>query len=137
MKDLANIVAPIHKVTNKTGSRKSEFFWAEEQQLAFEKFKQILTTPPLFLNFPDNSTPFILSTDASKVRVGGVLKVNYCLSRLLSETESRYSTTEREALAIMWCLDKLRYHMGDSLVTIESDHALGQYQVHVNDLTPS
>lgn len=130
VKDFANIAAPIHKVTNKTGSRKSEFFWAEEQQLAFEKFKEILTTPPLFLNFPEISTPFILSTDASKVRVGGVLKqmvngvlkVNYYLSRLLSETESRYSTTEREALAIMWCLDKLRYYMGDSLVTIETDH---------------
>ena len=130
VKDFANIAAPIHKVTNKTGSRKSEFFWAAEQQLAFEKFKQILTTPPLFLNFPDKTTSFILSTDASKVRVGGVLKqmvnghlkINYYLSRLLSQTESRYSTTEREALAIMWCLDKLRYYIGDSLVTIETDH---------------
>jgi hypothetical protein len=98
--------------------------------LAFEKFKQILTTPPLFLNFPDRSTPFIHSTDASKVRVGGVLKqvvngdlkVNYYLSRLLSQTETRYSTTDREALAIMWCLDKLRYYIGDSLVTIDTDH---------------
>lgn len=130
VRDFAKIAAPIHKVTNKIGSKKGEFYWDEEQQLAFEKFKQILTTPPLFLNFPDKSTPFILSTDASKVRVGGVLKqlvngdlkVNYYLSRLLSQTESRYSTTEREALAIMWCLDKLRYYIGDSLITIETDH---------------
>ncbi|CAF2118563.1 unnamed protein product [Rotaria magnacalcarata] len=130
IKNFAKIAAPIHKVTNKPGPKKREFYWAEEQQLAFDKFKQILTTPPLFLNFPDKSTPFILSTDTSKVRVGGVLKqvvngnlkVNYYLSRLLSQTESRCSTTEREALAVMWCLDKLRYYIGDSSVTINTDH---------------
>ncbi|CAF4263328.1 unnamed protein product [Rotaria magnacalcarata] len=130
IKDFAKIAAPIHKVTNKPGPKKREFYLAEEQQLAFDKFKQILTTPPLFLNFPDKSTPFILSTDTSKVRVGGVLKqvvngnlkVNYYLSRLLSQTESRCSTTECEALAVMWCLDKLRYYIGDSSVTINTDH---------------
>ena len=128
--DFAAIAAPLHKVTNKTRTKRHEFYWHEEQQAAFEHFKKILTTSPLFLHFPDPSLPFILSTDASLTRIAGVLKQNtssglkicYYKSRLLSDTERRYSTTEREALAICWCLEELRPWIGTSLILIETDH---------------
>jgi len=130
IKDFAKIAAPIHKVTNKTRTKRNDFFWAEEQQAAFDRFKTILTSAPLFLNFPDRSVPFILSTDASDVRVAGVLKqktsnglkVCYYKSRLLSDTEKRYSRTEREALAIYWCLTELRNYIADTSIIIETDH---------------
>ena len=88
----------MHKVTNKTRTKRHEFYWHAEQQEAFEHFKMILTTSPLFLHFPDPSAPFILSTDASLTRIAGVLKqqtssglkVCYYKSRLLSDTEWRY-----------------------------------------------
>ena len=106
--DFARIAASLHKVTNKTRTKRHEFYWHAEQQEAFEHIKMILTTSPLFLHFPDPSVPFILSTDASLTRIVGVLKqqassglkVCYYKSRLLSDTERRYSATEREALAI-------------------------------------
>ncbi|CAF1480231.1 unnamed protein product [Adineta ricciae] len=128
--DFARIAAPLHKVTNKTRTKRHEFYWHAEQQLAFDQFKQILTSAPLFLHFPDPSLPFILSTDASLMRIAGVLKqdtpsglkICYYKSRLLSATEQRYSTTEREALAICWCLDQLRSCIGTSSITIETDH---------------
>ncbi|CAF4626058.1 unnamed protein product, partial [Rotaria sp. Silwood2] len=128
--DFAAIAAPLHKVTNKTRTKRHEFYWHAEQQAAFEQFKTILTTSPLFLHFPDPSLPFILSTDASLTRIAGVLKQNsstgvkicYYKSRLLSDIERRYSTTEREALAIYWCLDQLRPCIGTSSVIIETDH---------------
>ena len=129
--DFARIAAPLHKVSNKTRTKRHEFYWHDEQQAAFEQFKVILTTAPLFLHFPDPSVPFILSTDASLTRIAGVLKQNtptglkvcYYKSRLLSDTERRYSATEREALAIYWCLDQLRSCIGTSSVLIETDHA--------------
>jgi hypothetical protein len=82
------------------------------------------------LNFPDYSIPFILSTDASDYRIAGVLKqkpadamkICYYKSRLLNDVERRYSTTEREALAIYWCLNELRNYIGDSAIIIETDH---------------
>ncbi|CAF1483144.1 unnamed protein product [Rotaria sordida] len=128
--DFARIAAPLHKVTNKTRTKRHEFYWHAEQQAAFEQFKNILTTAPLFLHFPDPSVPFILSTDASLTRIAGVLKqqtstglkVCYYKSRLLSDTERRYSTTEREALAIYWCVDQLRPYITGSSVIIETDH---------------
>ena len=130
IRDFAKIAAPIHKVTNKTRTKRSEFHWGQEQRDAFDRFKVILTTGPLFLDFPDRSVPFVLATDASEVRIAGVLKQNtadgmkvcYYKSRLLDTTESRYSTTEREALAIYWCLTELRNYIGDSEITIETDH---------------
>lgn len=130
IRDFAKIAAPIHKVTNKTRTKRHEFRWGQEQQDAFDKFKSILTSAPLFLDFPDQSAPFVLSTDASNLRIAGVLKqitsdglkICYYKSRLLNDTESRYSTTEREALAIYWCLTELRNYIGDSKITIETDH---------------
>ena len=130
IRDFAKIAAPIHKVTNKTRTKRHEFRWGTEQQKAFDQFKLILTTAPLFLDFPERNTPFILSTDASELRIAGVLKQNtdkglkvcYYKSRLLSDTESRYSATEREALAIYWCLTELRNYIGDSQIIVETDH---------------
>ncbi len=130
IRDFAKIAAPIHKVTNKTRTKRHEFRWGQEQQDAFDKFKSILTSAPLFLDFPAQLVPFVLSTDASNLRIAGVLKQNttdglkicYYKSRLLNDTESRYSTTEREALAIYWCLTELRNYIGDSKITIETDH---------------
>ena len=128
--DFARIAAPLHRVTNKTRARRHEFFWGDEQQTAFEQFKTILTTAPLFLHFPDPSVPFLLSTDASLTRIAGILKqetptglkICYYKSRLLSDTEQRYSATEREALAIYWCLEQLRPYIGTSSIIIETDH---------------
>jgi len=106
--DFARIAAPLHKVTNKIRTKKHQFYWHAEQEDAFQQFKTILTTAPLFLHFPDRSVPFILSTDASLTRIAGILKqqtssglkICYYKSRLLNDVERRYSATEREALAI-------------------------------------
>ncbi|CAM4920445.1 unnamed protein product [Rotaria socialis] len=91
--DFAKIAAPIHKVTNKTRTKRNEFRWEQQQQDAFDKFKSILTSAPLFLDFPNRSVPFILSTDASDLRIADVLKqdttdglrICYCKSRLLND----------------------------------------------------
>ncbi|CAF4583547.1 unnamed protein product, partial [Didymodactylos carnosus] len=50
IRDFAKIAAPIHKVTNKTRTKKHEFRWDQEQQDAFDQFKSILTSAPLFLD---------------------------------------------------------------------------------------
>ncbi|CAF4243720.1 unnamed protein product, partial [Didymodactylos carnosus] len=159
IRDFAKIAAPIHKVTNKTRTKKHEFRWDQEQQDAFDQFKSILTSAPLFLDFPDRSVPFILSTDASELRIAGVLKqktvdglkICYYKSRLLNDTERRYSATEREALAIYWCLTELRNYIGDSEIIIETDHKplvnmhkkknygnkrIDNWLIHLQDLIP-
>ena len=60
-----------------------------------------------------------MHTDASEVGLGGVLSqvrageehpITY-ISRKLLPNERNYSTVEKEALAIKWSLDKLRYYL--------------------------
>ncbi|CAF1361770.1 unnamed protein product [Rotaria sordida] len=128
--DFARVAAPLHKVTNKTKNHRHQFSWRPEQQNAFDEFKRILTTHPLFLEYPDLSTPFILTTDASDVGIGGILrqdtangtKINYFKSRVLNDIERKYDTFEKEALAIYWCLTERRSYIGDSSVIVETDH---------------
>ncbi|CAF5065136.1 unnamed protein product, partial [Rotaria socialis] len=91
-----------------------------DQQHSFDEFKRILTTYPLFLEYPDSSTPFVLTTDASGIDIGGILrqdtssdtKINYFKSRVLDDTERKYDTIEQEALAIFWCISELRSYIG-------------------------
>ena len=70
--DFARIAAPLHKVTNKTKHHRHEFTWGPDQQQSFDEFKRILITYPLFLEYPDLSTPFVLTTDASDIGIGGI-----------------------------------------------------------------
>ncbi|GBM53789.1 hypothetical protein AVEN_180441-1 [Araneus ventricosus] len=73
-------------------------------------------TRPLMLKQPDGSKPFRIRTDTSSYALGAVLTqgegpeehvIEYA-SRLLIPAEQNYSTTEREALAVVWALEKFR-----------------------------
>lgn len=72
---------------------------------AFEQLKPLLTTHPI-LKYPEFIKPFSVNTDASNFAIGAVLiqdgqPVAY-VSRTLNEHEIRYSTTEKELLAVVW-----------------------------------
>ncbi|CAF1442744.1 unnamed protein product [Rotaria sordida] len=131
IKNFSKIAAPIHRVTNLTKHNKHNFKWGEEQRQAIQQLKEIITGPELVLDFPNPDLPYILSTDASKVGLGAVLKqvtedggikIIYYLSRVLSNSESRYSTTELEALAMVWAITKLRPYLLGKDFKVETDH---------------
>ncbi|XP_068232999.1 uncharacterized protein [Palaemon carinicauda] len=74
--------------------------------------------------------PFVLRTDASSVGLGAVLlqydeetayPVAYA-SRKLLPREQRYSTIERECLAIFWAVRKFHYYLYGKEFFIETDH---------------
>ncbi|GFS89251.1 retrovirus-related Pol polyprotein from transposon 297 [Trichonephila clavipes] len=104
--------------------------WSEIEQHAFQSLKQCLITPPI-LRQVDPKKPFIIRTDASSYALGAVLlqgesptdeqPVEYA-SRLLSSAEKNYSTTEREALAVVWALNKFRGYIEGAGITVASDH---------------
>jgi hypothetical protein len=91
--------------------------------------KTLLTTAPI-LKQADERLPFVVKTDASSYAIGAVLvqgeaaeehPVEYA-SRLLTAAEQNYSTTEREALAVIWALNKFRGYIESSPVTVVTDH---------------
>ena len=84
------------------------FVWSLECEIAFQTLKNRFCSPPI-LAYPDFSQPFHLFTDASQSAIGYVLGQvvdgKECViafgGRVLSSAETRYSTTEREALAVV------------------------------------
>ncbi|GFX37944.1 retrovirus-related Pol polyprotein from transposon 17.6 [Trichonephila clavipes] len=78
----------------------------------------------------DGTKPYIIRTDASNYALGAVLlqgegsdehPIEYA-SRLLTPAERNYSTTEREALAVVWALKKFRGYIEGTEITVASDH---------------
>ncbi|GBN53239.1 Transposon Tf2-9 polyprotein, partial [Araneus ventricosus] len=123
--NFANIARPLSNLTKKN----VQWFWGPEQQDAFETLRKSLITPPV-LKQPDGSKPFRIRTDASSYAFGAVLTqgegpeehvIEYA-SRLLIPAERNYSTTEREALAVVWALEKFRGYVESQEIIIASDH---------------
>ena len=126
----ARLAAPIHAVTNLSKLNRYKFKWGPEQSQSFHQLKQLLTSTPLFLDFPDDSHPILLSTDASKVGLGGILyqeinnvrKILYYHSELLSPSQTRYLPIELEALAIFKCFTRMRSFLLGRNIIIYTDN---------------
>ncbi|XP_077962421.1 uncharacterized protein LOC144410313 isoform X1 [Gasterosteus aculeatus] len=134
----ATMAAPLHDLTRKRGPDKVK--WNTEANGAFECLRQALCTKPVLVT-PAFSLPFLVHTDASEVGLGAVLSqvrdgeehpVMY-ISRKFLPNERAYSTVEKEALAIKWALDKLRYYLLGRSFTLVTDHAPLKWMAQAKD----
>lgn len=114
--------------------------WTPECKQAFRDLKDCLCSAPV-LQSPDFTMPFTVQTDASEVGLGAVLlqgegetrhPVLY-ISRKLFSRETRYSTVEKEALAIKWALDTLKFYLIGKEFVEESDHRALQWLNKMRD----
>lgn len=121
----SSIIQPLSHLTKKN----IPWVWSDEHKESFQKLKTLLTTAPVLAQM-DESKPFIIKTDASAFALGAVLvqgtrdeehPIEYA-SRLLTPAERNYSTIEREALAVVWALEKFRGYVDSSEVTVITDH---------------
>ena len=93
-----------------------------------DDLKAILMSAPV-LRAPDFDRKFIVCVDASDVGIGGVLGQEVegvlmpvaFMSKKLLEYQKKYSTVEKEALAIIMALEKFKVYLGGE-VTVYSDH---------------
>lgn len=105
------------------------FAWQFQQEEAFNTLKSFLCSEPV-LQYPDFSKSFNLTTDASGYAIGGVLSqgdigkdlpIAYT-SRTLSDAEQKYSTIEKECLAIVYCTNHFRPYLYGRKFIIITDH---------------
>ena len=104
--------------------------WSEECERALGSLKRRLCSEPI-LKSPDFDKEFVLQTDASERGIGAVL--SQCddngtehpvafYSRKLLPRESRYSTIEKECLAIKVATHTFRVYLLGRKFTIQTDH---------------
>ena len=126
IKDFASISAPIRQLTHKN----AKWVWGPEEQHAFVCLKARMATPEIMKYFnPSLETELIV--DASPVGLGAILTqvtadggmniVAYA-SRSLTDCESRYSQTEREALAVIWGIEHFHLYLYGSSFRVITDH---------------
>jgi len=117
----AHILAPLTRLT----SKKVKFHWGEAEQKAFEDMKTIVGRDTL-LAYPNFDEEFVIHTDASKYALGGVISQKGMpiafYSQKLTDAQTRYTTTERELLAIVEILKEFRTILLGQRIKIYTDH---------------
>lgn len=97
----STITAPLRDLTKNNVN----FEWGKNQQESFETLKRDLTSDKVMAYF-DATKQTVMIVDASPLGLGALLtqdgKVISYGSRVLNDVETRYSQTEREALAVVW-----------------------------------
>ncbi|XXG41725.1 hypothetical protein AAC387_Pa01g2131 [Persea americana] len=105
-----------------------DFVWDAECEVAFQDIKSYLTKPPV-LAASTARKPFILYTRALNYSLGTLLAQEndggkeaalYYLNCMLVGAEYRYSPVEKECLAVMFAVQKLRHYLLSNTVYLIS-----------------
>ena len=133
----ADMAHPLTSLTRKD----AEWKWGDEQKDAFNRIKCCLTSKPI-LRYPDFTRDFIVHTDASGYGIGAVLAqmqrppqsddssgetdevevVIAYTSKHLDDRQCKWSTTEKEAFAIVHAIDVFKPYLYGSKFTVFTDH---------------
>jgi hypothetical protein len=103
----------------------SKFTWGAEQQAAFEKIKEYLSTPSV-LRAPRREVPFKLYIAAKEKIIGAVLTqedkgkeyVIAYLGRRLLDPETRYVHIEKLCLSLYYACSKMRHYLLSSTCVV-------------------
>ena len=126
-KNFSAVVAPLSDLL----SPKVLYQWSEQCRKAFENVKALLVSAPV-LAAPDFSKLFFLAVDASDQGAGAVLlqsgaeEVQHPVcyfSRKFNDQQRRYSTIEKETLALVLAVQHFEVYLGAlEKVVVYSDH---------------
>ena len=125
IKGFSQVASPLNELTKKD----AVFKWSQECEEAFQHLRNALINPPI-LAYPNYNSPYILETDASHTGVGMVLsqeqegkqRVIAYAGKKLNDAQRNYSTTEKEALAVVCGLQQFESFLVGNKITIITDH---------------
>lgn len=112
-----------------------KFTWEEKHEEAFRFLKDDIAENVRTRGFFDNSRTTVVYTDASPNGLGAILAQRYpnetnsatevtiaCAAKTLTATEKRYPQTQREALAIVWAVERFSHFLLGREFIIATDH---------------
>ncbi|XP_043246361.1 uncharacterized protein K02A2.6-like [Amphibalanus amphitrite] len=122
--DFSTLVDPLRATL-----KAERFQWTQELETCFrEVISKIINSSALTMYDPDR--PTVVTSDASDVGLGAVLSQIYpegervvsFASATLSDTQRKYSVTEREALAAKWSVEHWHKYLFGTHFTLRTDH---------------
>ena len=124
---VAETARPLYEALDKDG--KKTLKWTEEMTSSFNQLKQQVSDA-VALYLPDFRKPFVLITDASDTGTGAMLanrdgqdlKPLGFFHHALSEHERKYSTTEKELLAVVLAVKRFRIYLSNGPFSLITDH---------------
>ncbi|XP_014675268.1 PREDICTED: uncharacterized protein K02A2.6-like [Priapulus caudatus] len=119
--DLAGTLEPLRALTRKG----TEFIWSPECVNAFTTLTRSLTEAPCLAYF-DVSKEVVIQVDSSQHGLGAVLlqdgrPIEYA-SRALTPSEQKWAQIEKEALAVLFGLERFDQYTYGRPVKVENDH---------------
>lgn len=107
-----------------------KYEWSRDCQTAYDRVKKEVTSDKVLVHF-NPKLPIFLTTDASDYAIAGILSHKFpnnelrpvaFISRALTKAEQKYSTHEKEALAIIYCVTKLKQYLIGHFFILKTDH---------------
>lgn len=119
--NLAGTLEPLRKLTRNNAS----FVWSKECEEAFGTLKEKLSESAC-LAYYDPSKEIVIQVDSSQHGIGAVLlrdgrPIEYA-SRALTISERNWAQIEKEALAVLYGLERFDQYTYGRAVTVENDH---------------
>ena len=137
---LATIASPLFSLT----STRKNFVWTEAATQAVQTLQHLVSQAPCLARW-DRERKTRVVTDASKIGLGAVLEQWYekewrpiaFWSRKLRDPETRYSTTDREWLAVVEAVSvKWKGFLEDKSFLVCSDHMALERKLHKSSHDP-
>ncbi|GJW21472.1 putative mitochondrial protein [Tanacetum coccineum] len=119
--------------------KKNAFQWTEQATQSFQALKRAMINASV-LKLPNFDEPFVVETDASGIGIGAVLQQGghpmAYLSKTLAPKHHALSAYEKELLAVIMALDRLRGYLLDRHFQIKTDHFSLKYFLDQRITTP-
>jgi len=125
LQNIFSTTFPIRQLLTKS----NQFKWTMECEAAFNKLKKQIASDQTIIAY-DPELPVTVACDASPTEIGAVLShiingverpVSF-VSRSLTQGERNYSQIDREALAIIFALDKFHIYIYGRKFTLVTDN---------------
>lgn len=117
------------------------FYWTDNEEMEFNYFKEEALTSIKRLGYFNVDDRVELFVDASPIGLGAILtqfnaegtpRIIACGSKVLTTTEQKYPQTQKEALAVVWAVEKFSFYLLAKSFVIRTDAEANQFIFNSN-----